>query len=264
MEQNKEQQTNAQEVALQIKQMEYELSPIGQERRHFETVQRQANMYAASNVVPDNYKNNMANCCIAVDMAMRMGANPLMVMQNLYIVHGQPSFSSKFLIAALNTTGRFSPLEYVWNDKEGEQKGCHAEATRKSDGKVLRGPEVTLEMAKKEGWSTKSGSKWITMPELMCCYRAAAFFQRLYAPEISMGFLSTEEAEDINPKTIDTSYEEVTAIVDAEVETEEAPTPEMKETAPKTTEQKPAENGELDLGQQEQVAQPRKPAFGKK
>ena len=35
------------------------------------------------------------------------------------------------------------------------------------------------------------------MPELMMRYRAAAFFGRLYAPEITMGMHSVEEIIDI-------------------------------------------------------------------
>jgi hypothetical protein len=54
-------------------------------------------------------------------------------------------------------------------------------------------------MAKAEGWLTKTGSKWITMPELMLKYRAAAFFGRLYAPEVLMGMQTSEEVIDITP-----------------------------------------------------------------
>ena len=43
------------------------------------------------------------------------------------------------------------------------------------------------------------------MPNLMLTYRAAAFWQRAYCPEISMGFLTKEEVEDIQ----DVEYEEI-------------------------------------------------------
>ena len=43
------------------------------------------------------------------------------------------------------------------------------------------------------------------MPSLMLTYRAAAFWQRMYCPEISMGFLTKEEADDIQ----DVEYEEI-------------------------------------------------------
>ena len=63
-----------------------------------------------------------------------------------------------------------------------------------------------MQMAKDEGWYGKAGSKWKTMPELMLQYRSAAFFQRTYAPEISMGMQTVEEIRDV----VDTTYEGVT------------------------------------------------------
>jgi hypothetical protein len=54
-----------------------------------------------------------------------------------------------------------------------------------------------MEMADKEGWTKKPGSKWLSMPNQMLRYRAAAFWQRAYCPEISMGLMTAEEAEDI-------------------------------------------------------------------
>lgn len=72
----------------------------------FELIQRVSKAFAGSDLVPAQYKGNLANCMIAMDMAQRIGANPLMVMQNLYIVHGTPGWSSKFLVATINACGR--------------------------------------------------------------------------------------------------------------------------------------------------------------
>jgi hypothetical protein len=79
---------------------------------------------------------------------------------------------------------------------EVDQYGCQAWAFDLATNDKLEGPKVTLDMAKKEGWFGKSGSKWQTMPELMLRYRAAAFFGRLYAPEIMMGMQTMEEVKD--------------------------------------------------------------------
>lgn len=171
----------------------------------FDLIQRIGKTFGQSALVPEAYKMKnpqdvqaIANCIIAVDMAQRMHANPLMVMQNLYIVHGNPGWSSKFLIACLNGCGRFSPIRYEFKGKENTDSwSCRAYAIDKATGEQLAGAWVSIELAKKEGWFGKSGSKWQSMPELMLQYRAAAFFQRVYAPEISMGFATAEEAEDI-------------------------------------------------------------------
>lgn len=197
---------------IQAKQAaDFALTPVGQQVKQFEVMQRMAKMYTTSTIVPQNYQGdaNIGNCIIALDMAVRMNANPLMVMQNLAIVHGQPSFSSKFLIATINASKRFSPLRYEFKGEEGTPDyGCRCVAYEASDinhEEPLYGTWITLQMAKDEGWSTKNGSKWRTMPEQMLKYRAAAFWQRAYCPEISMGFITTEEANDI----VDADYEEI-------------------------------------------------------
>lgn len=162
----------------------------------WELANRIGKAFAASSLVPQQYQGNVANCIVALEMANRMGASPLMVMQNLYIVHGTPGWSSKFLIACFNQCGRFSALRYEWSQ---DRTACRAWAVEKATGERIEGPTVSIEIAKSEGWSTKNGSKWKTMPELMLMYRAAAFLIRTYAPEISMGLQTDDEIIDITP-----------------------------------------------------------------
>ena len=163
----------------------------------FELSQRAAKLLAASSLVPKEYQSNIPNCVIALNMSSRMGADPLMVMQNLYIVHGRPGWSSQFLISTFNTSGRFTALRYEWTGEKGtDSYGCKAWSTEKSTGERLDGSEVTIELAKKEGWYDKSGSKWKTMPAQMLMYRAAAWFIRAYAPELAMGMHTAEEITD--------------------------------------------------------------------
>ena len=75
--------------------------------------------------------------------------------------------------------------------------GCYFKAIDKSDGEVVAGTLVTIKMAKDEGWYSKPGSKWQTMPEQMLQYRAAAFFARIYMPNALMGYSVEGEVEDI-------------------------------------------------------------------
>lgn len=213
-----EKKTSKKETAIAPVTAEYAMTPAGQAEKAFAVAQRKGAMFAQSTIVPQQYQNQIGNCVIALDMAERMGAAPLMVMQNLYVVHGTPSFSSKFLIASINASKRFSPLRYEFKGEEGTPSwGCRCyayEAGDKEQKEPLYGDWITLDMAHKEGWATKNGSKWATMPGQMLRYRAAAFWQRVYCPEISMGLISTEEAEEI-PYT---QYEEVTAQEPASVQ----------------------------------------------
>ncbi len=161
----------------------------------FEHSQRVAKMLSVSSMIPEIFRNNIPNTMIALEMANRIGATPLMVMQNLYIVHGKPSWSSTFIISAINACGRFGPLRFDVTG-EGETLACIAWCNERKTGEKLAGPKITFEMAKAEGWVSKAGSKWKTMPELMIRYRAAAFFGRLYAPDILMGMHTVEEIDD--------------------------------------------------------------------
>jgi hypothetical protein len=164
----------------------------------FELIQRVSKAFAGSDLVPKQYQGNLANCMIAMDMAQRIGANPLMVMQNLYIVHGTPGWSSKFLIATINASGRYSSLRYEWKGKPGEPGyGCRAWAIERATGERLDGIWVTWEMVRAEGWDAKNGSKWKTMPDQMFVYRSASFWQRAYAPELGMGLQTAEEIHDV-------------------------------------------------------------------
>lgn len=233
----------------------------------FEFSQRVANMLSNSTMVPEQYRavtkvkagkdsygnmmyrdepnpNGLPNCIIALNMSNRLGADVMMIMQNLHVIEGRPSWSSQFILGSINSSGRFSPLRFevenlgeveveyqetVWNNGRKSQvtkslkvenQTCVAWALEagarmpeftleelKEHGGVYKcckaygiplveSSKISMEMAVKEGWYTKNGSKWKTMPEQMLRYRAASFFGRVYAPELLMGLRSVEEEQD--------------------------------------------------------------------
>jgi hypothetical protein len=229
----------------------------------FELMQRQAKLLASSTLVPTQYRlvtektdrygnvtdrkenpNAISNCVIALNMATRMQADPLMVMQNLYLVEGRPSWSSQWIIAAINNCGRFSPLrfdiedlgdktvDYTYTRWENNQRVPVTEKVNIRDRKFvawalekgtdtrLESPPVTIEMAVREGWYTKNGSKWQTMPDVMGRYRCAAFFGKIYAPELLMGLPTAEETEDFTAleRQADGSFEPAQAKQEASLD----------------------------------------------
>ncbi len=119
-------------------------------------------------------------------------------MQNIDIIHGRPSWRATFLIATVNACGRFSPLRFRFQGTEGKSDwGCRAVAKDRETGEECVGTLITIALASAEGWTSKNGSKWKTMPEQMLCYRAAAFWTRVYAPELSLGMQTGDEVQDI-------------------------------------------------------------------
>lgn len=197
---------------------------------NLEDAQRAAMMISSSDLVPEMYKvggrmsggaqqtreKAVANCLLALDMSQRMNANPLMIMQNLYIVQGKPGWSSSFLISTVNTCGRYKPLRFkMGQDGEVEIAGkmipnrtCAAYTSEKgNEDCILEGATISMAMAKAESWTSKNGSKWLTMPEQMLMYRAASFWVRIYAPELSNGMKTAEEWQDAVVVDEDTSAE---------------------------------------------------------
>jgi len=97
----------------------------------------------------------------------------------------------------IENCGKFRNLNLIFIGEKGKDSyGAYLEAERKSDGKIIKGPEVTLELAKAEKWTTNP--KWLTLTELMVSYRSYAFFARVYCPEALLGLQTTEEITDVN------------------------------------------------------------------
>lgn len=220
---------------------------------HLETMQRVCLMFANSELVPDIYKISadnpkekaISNCMVALEISQRIGASPLMIMQNMVPIYGRPAWSSKFLIATVNTCGRFNPIQYrftnlgkvgkvkyvdyEWQSVNGRNKKmpveksfdgtnidnweCIAFTTAKGSNTDLESSPITIELAIKEGWYTKNGSKWKTMTRQMLIYRAASFWTSAYAPELSMGMKTVEEVHDIE----DIDFEDVSDRVKQEI-----------------------------------------------
>jgi hypothetical protein len=178
----------------------------------FEDAQRIAKALASSTLIPTQFQGQQgfANCLVALEIANRMRISPFLAMQHLHVIHGRPSWSSSFIIAMVNGSGRFSPLRFEMSG-EGESLSCYAMATDLASEQELKGPTITMLMAKKEGWSTKSGSKWATMPDLMIRYRAAAFWGRLYASDLLLGIQSQEEVVDVELVNVSTNLDELNA-----------------------------------------------------
>lgn len=174
-----------------------------QESESWKLAQRKAQALSKSDLLPTQYRNNVANCLVAMELANRTGMNELMVMQNLHIIQGKPSWSSTFAIAVINSSKRFRTMLNFKVDGTGDELTCTAWAVG-HDGEVYESPKVSMSIAKAEGWYDKKDkmgnyvSKWRTMPELMIRYRAAAFFGRLFCPELLLGMQTDDEVIDVS------------------------------------------------------------------
>lgn len=186
---------------IMTQEKKYEVSNPFADAATFQKLYDMGKMFASSDLVPSNYKGKAMDCAIAVDMANRMNVSPMMVMQNLYVVQGKPSWSGQACMSMIHAAPQFKNARPVYTPdktKGTDDWGCYIQAEYRDTGEVVKGTLVTIGMAKAEGWLSKNGSKWKTMPEQMLPYRAAAFFARVYIPNALMGVYVEGEAEDIS------------------------------------------------------------------
>jgi hypothetical protein len=164
----------------------------------FEHAQRVASMLAKSTMVPEQFRQNIGNCMIALNYADRLNMDPFMLMQTMYVVHGRPGIEGKALIALINRSGLFDgPLEWEFTGKKGaEDWTCIAYATHSKTSRKLEMP-IDWKTVKAEGWLGKQGSKWLSMPEQMFRYRTASWFANAYCPEVKLGLQTVEELQDM-------------------------------------------------------------------
>jgi DNA-directed RNA polymerase subunit RPC12/RpoP len=194
---------DAPNALAQMEQPTFAMTSSGLKPRSIEEAWRFATCLASSQFVPATYQGKPHDCLIAIDMASRLNVAPLMLLQNTYVVNGKPGMEAKLVISLINASGLFTdPLDYEveGDDPKDKKYRVRAFATRTKTGKAIYGPWITWAIVTGEGWDTKKGSKWQTIPSLMFIYRAAAWFSRQHCPEVAMGMLTTDELHDIEER----------------------------------------------------------------
>ena len=185
------------EKTLAVVEQTTELATNGvwENKDQFNQLLRAAQMLSQTSIIPQSYQGKPQDCFVAIEMANRMGVSPLVVMQNMYVVKGKPAWAGQACTMFINSCGKFTQVKHVYTGEKGtDSRGCYVTATRISDGIQVNGVEVTITMAKAEGWT--ANTKWRTMPELMLAYRASAFFARVHCPEALMGVQLADEIYD--------------------------------------------------------------------
>jgi hypothetical protein len=168
----------------------------------FNQAWRAATMFSNSKLVPADFRGSPESCFVAMHMAVRLNLDPMMVMQKTYIIHGRPGMEAQLIIALVNARGPFTgPIQWETSGT-GDTREWIAFATHKGTGERCTA-KVDWAMVKAEGWAGKSGSKWMTIPDLMGRYRSATFLARLYCPEVIMGLSTVEELRDMEPEIVE-------------------------------------------------------------
>ena len=161
-----------------------------------------------STIIPESFRDKPENVIVAIGLAQKMNLDPFTIMQNLNIIKGKTAWSGSFCRTLIERSGKFTGLKLVFTGQKGtDTYGCYMEAKEKETGDIIKGPEVTMKMARAEGWT--KNTKWNNMSELMLSYRATAFFARVYTPESLNGVQTAEEIEDVNYVNKKRTYDDI-------------------------------------------------------
>ncbi len=223
-----EQQQQQQQVAVRP-----EASAFG------EQVWRRAGAIARSTVIPKAYQNQQANVFVALEIADRMQIGVFEVMQNLNVIHGNPSWSSSYAIGLANQRGPFKgPIQF---DVDEKAMAVTAYATIRETGERVE-YTVSMAMATKAGWT--SNALYKSMPMHMCRFRSAVLLIRTTCPEVLFGMQTMEEIEDVKAAKQASSNNRIEAlnnliVAAPEPEPEQAPEPEPIEAKAVAVEPEP-------------------------
>lgn len=223
---------SASNLSLMIKKMEENVAQIDRiaeiyclgknETRYLKT----AAFYCDSGLVPDIFKSDFASLVSMAERAEAMNCSLAEVLNGGYMVHGKWGWSAEFMVKRALASGFYTEIKYA-HTGEIENRTLTVQAFGiRPDGSKISGPKVSLQMAFDEGWATKKGNKYDSMPLYMLQKRAATFLIRNTCPHVMGGSTRTvEELEDIAAQAhrgtvIDSPGGEVTtptAITDAAI-----------------------------------------------
>lgn len=204
---------------------------------YFQNKWNMAQALALSSFVPDNFRGKVADVMIAMELSEKMRLTFFTIIQNIDIIKGKPGWKATFVIALINSSGKYSSkLKFEWQDNENislKNPKCRCRAyIQEHDGSLTYGAWISIEMAIKEGWSSKKNveyTKWETMPEQMLMFRASSFFSRVHCPELLHGLQTSDEIVATVNVTEDVVEQSKDILPPANVTVEEAVESKRKE-----------------------------------
>lgn len=192
---------------------------------------RLAEVMAGSQLIPPHLRGKVDDVFVALAMADQMGENPVVVMQNIYVVSGRAGWSASYMIAKANRSGVFKGRIDWRVTGKGDDLAVTAFATLADSGQKVE-MTATSAMARDEGWT--KNAKYKSMPEVMLRYRSATLLIRMYAADVMLGMHTDVELETIQaepagsvsqaPRTAARTIAQIAAAA-------EDPTPAIRERA---------------------------------
>jgi len=166
---------------------------------------RISEMFAKSDLVPDNYKNKPANIFLAVSAGASLGLAPFQAMQNIAVINGKPSIFGDALLAMVRNDKRcLSVKESIVGEGMNRTATCIVSRLAPNGETEVISSSFCLGDAQKAGLLNRK--PWQQYPDRMLQMRARGFALRDAFADVIGGLITSEEADDYpNAKPIPSS-----------------------------------------------------------
>lgn len=173
--------------------------------RNFEEAWRMAQLIAASDMVPKDYKGNAGNVLIAMEMGSEVGLKPLQALQNIAVINGRPALWGDAVLAVCQGSAAWDASAFSEEFEGVYPKDDFAAVctVRRKGGKIIT-RTFSIADAKEAGLWSKQGP-WKQYPKRMLQMRARAFAVRDGFSDVLRGLHVAEEIQDVE----DAEYVEV-------------------------------------------------------
>jgi hypothetical protein len=152
-------------------------------------------MFAKSDLVPDNYRNKPANIFLAVSAGASLGLAPFQAMQNIAVINGKPSIWGDALLAMVRNDKRcLSVKETIEGEGNARTATCSVSRLAPNGETEVITASFSMNNAQKAGLLNRK--PWQSYPDRMLQMRARGFALRDAFADVIGGLISGEEAED--------------------------------------------------------------------
>ena len=156
---------------------------------------RISEMFAKSDLVPDNYKNKPANIFLAVSAGASLGLAPFQAMQNIAVINGKPSIFGDALLAMVRNDKRcLSVKESIVGEGMNRTATCIVSRLAPNGETEVISSSFCLGDAQKAGLLNRG--PWKSYPDRMLQMRARGFALRDAFADVIGGLITSEEAQD--------------------------------------------------------------------
>ena len=176
------------EIEILPAQRPAQADAIGQLMAHAQAMSSAKSLADAlcdTDLVPAVYRGKPGNGAAAILFGAELGLNPIQSLQNIFVVHGQPSIYARTAVALLKRHGvKFQTIE----------ESPQSVTIRATRGSEVEESNWTIERATTAGFT--SNKKYSTEPQAMLWAKCAMEVSRRIAPDILLGIAySSEELE---------------------------------------------------------------------